>query len=154
MTELEAYSTVPGAASGLALVLDEPLSLWGGLDAETGRIVDQRHPQRGQCVTGMVVFMPFGRGSSSASSVLAEAVRLETAPVAFVLAEPDEIVALGSLVAEELYGSQTPVVICDAVARGAVVTGDTIEITATLDMASRATVTVTRVTVKRGHSLD
>jgi len=55
--------------------------------------------------------MPTGRGSSSASSVLAEAVRLGTAPVAIVLSEPDEIVALGSLVAEEIYGTVMPVVV-------------------------------------------
>ena len=43
---------VAGTAEGSALVLDEPLSLWGGLDPRTGEIVDVRHPQRGANVTG------------------------------------------------------------------------------------------------------
>ena len=42
------------AIAGAALVLDEPLSLWGGIDPATGEIVDGRHPQRGQRVTGRV----------------------------------------------------------------------------------------------------
>ncbi|MCL1588454.1 MAG: DUF126 domain-containing protein [Actinomycetia bacterium] len=119
---------VSGSASGPALVLDEPLSLWGGLDALTGIIIDQRHPQRGVCLSGTVVFMQSGRGSSSASSVLAEAVRLGTAPAAFVLREPDEILALGSFVAEEIYGLVTPVVITDPDSTFSVSTGDLVRI--------------------------
>ena len=102
-----------GAATGTALVLDEPLSMWGGLDPETGEIIDRRHPQSGVLATGRVLVMPSGRGSSSSSSVLAEAIRLGTAPVAVVLAEPDDIVLLGALVAEELYGITCPVVVAE-----------------------------------------
>jgi predicted aconitase with swiveling domain len=105
---------VAGEAAGAALVLDQPLSFWGGLDAETGAIIDRRHPQRGVSVAGRVLVMESGRGSSSASSVLAEAVRLGTAPAGIVLLEPDEIVALGAIVAEELYGITIPVVVVDA----------------------------------------
>lgn len=128
--ELPATAMVPGVAAGVALVLDEPLSLWGGLDAETGRITDVHHPQHGQSVTGRVLVMPTGRGSSSASSVLAEAVRVGTAPVAIVLSEPDEIVALGSLVAEEIYGTVTPVVVLapQLAAKHGLATGHAIEI--------------------------
>jgi predicted aconitase with swiveling domain len=43
--------------------------------------------------------------------VLAEAVRAGTAPAALVLGEPDPIVALGAIVAEELYGSAPPIVV-------------------------------------------
>jgi len=125
---LSVTDVVSGSASGPALVLDEPLSLWGGLDALTGIIIDQRHPQRGVCLSGAVVFMRSGRGSSSASSVLAEAVRLGTAPAAFVLGEPDEILALGSFVAEEIYGLITPVVIADPASPLSVSTGDLVRI--------------------------
>jgi len=104
-------ATVVGAADGPALVLDEPLSFWGGVDVATGRIIDAHHPQFGASVSGTVLVMPLGRGSSSTSSVIAEMVRVGTAPAAFVLREPDEIVALGCLVGEELYGRATPVVI-------------------------------------------
>ena len=94
-----------------ALRLDEPLSLWGGMDAATGRIIDAHHPQHGISLTGRVVVMRSGRGSSSSASVLAEAVRAGTAPAAFVMAEPDLILEIGSVVAEELYGVRVPVVV-------------------------------------------
>ena len=42
----------PGTARGLALVLDEPLSLWGGLDPATGHVIEPRHPQHGSPVSG------------------------------------------------------------------------------------------------------
>ena len=95
---------------GRALVLDEGLSLWGGMDPATGLLIDTRHPQRGASLTGRVVVMPSGRGSSSSASVLAEAVRSRTAPAAILLGEPDLILSIGSAVAEELYGIVVPVV--------------------------------------------
>ena len=94
-----------------ALVLDSPLSLWGGLEPTTGDIIDQRHPQCGANVTGRVLVMPVGKGSSSASSILLEAARLGTAPAAIVLAEMDGILALGAAVAREMYGVELPVVV-------------------------------------------
>ena len=99
------------AVRGPALVLDEPLSLWGGLDPATGLIVDARHPQRGVSVAGRVLVMRAVRGSSSSSSVLAEAARSGTAPLAIVLGERDLILAVGSAVAAELYGVHIPVVV-------------------------------------------
>jgi predicted aconitase with swiveling domain len=107
----EARTLVAGTAEGPALVLDEPLSLWGGLDPETGSIIDTRHPQRGANVAGRVLVMPAGRGSSSSSSVLAEAIRAGTGPAAIVLGEPDPILALGAIVARELFGTSIPVVV-------------------------------------------
>ena len=76
----DARTLVPGTAEGPALVLDEPLSFWGGVDPETGDITDVRHPQHGASVTGRILVMPSGRGSSSSSSVLAESIRAGTAP--------------------------------------------------------------------------
>ena len=107
----ETRTLVAGTAQGRALVLDEPLSFWGGLDPATGDIIDARHPQYGATVTGRILVMPSGRGSSSSSSVLAEAIRAGTAPAAIVLAEADSILALGAIVARELFGTTIPVVV-------------------------------------------
>ena len=85
----EARALTTGQAAGAALVLAAPLSFWGGLDPATGRIIDQRHPQCGIVVTGQVLVMPGGRGSSSSSSILAEAIRAGTAPVGILLSEAD-----------------------------------------------------------------
>lgn len=110
----EARALVAGRAEGRAVILDEPLSLWGGLDPATGRVIDRRHPQVGTELAGRILVMPSGRGSSSSSSVLAEAIRVGTAPAGIVLREPDGIVALGAIVARELYGAVVPVVALDA----------------------------------------
>ena len=99
---------------GRALVLDEGLSLWGGMDPATGLLIDARHPQRGASLTGRIVTMPSGRGSSSSASVLAESVRARTAPAAILLGEPDLILSIGAAVAEELYGVVVPVVVLPA----------------------------------------
>jgi uncharacterized protein len=104
-------SLAPGTAEGRALVLVEPLSFWGGVDPASGGIIDARHPQRGQSVKERVLVMPAVRGSSSSSSVLAEAVRAGCAPAAILLGEPDLILAVGAAVAEELYGRRVPVVL-------------------------------------------
>lgn len=123
----ENRTLVAGTAEGPALVLDEPLSLWGGLDPQTGEIIDVRHPQRGANVIGRVLVMPSGRGSSSSSSVLAEAIRAGTAPVAIVLGGSDPILALGAIVARELYGTTIPIAV---IADAALSTGDLVTLRA------------------------
>lgn len=119
---------VAGAATGPILHLTASLSFWGGMDVATGRIIDQHHPQAGQSLAGVILVMPAGRGSSSSSSVLAEAIYAGTAPAAIVLHEPDVIVALGALVAKELYGLACPVVVMPAVD---FVDGTTVQLEAT-----------------------
>jgi len=110
----EARTLVAGEATGEVLVLEEPLSFWGGIDPATGVVIDVHHPQRGANVAGTILVMPGGRGSSSSSSVLAEAIRAGTAPAAILLLEPDPIVALGAIVARELYGLVVPVGVISA----------------------------------------
>ena len=101
----------PGSVTAAAIVLREPLSLWGGMDPASGQVIDARHPQRGESLAGRIVVMPAARGSSSSSSVLAEAVRAGCAPAGILLAEPDLILAVGAAVAEELYGVRVPIVV-------------------------------------------
>ena len=102
-----------GVAEGLALVFSQPLSFWGGIDAESGNIIDHSHPGLGQNVAGKILVMPSGRGSSSSSSVLAEAIRRGTAPAGILLERPDPILAVGAIVAEFLYEIRMPLVVCD-----------------------------------------
>ncbi|MCQ8873349.1 DUF126 domain-containing protein [Mesorhizobium sp. LMG17149] len=102
-----------GEAEGQALVFSQPLSFWGGIDAETGEITDHSHPGLGQNVAGRIFVMPSGRGSSSSSSVLAEAIRRGTAPAGILLERPDPILAVGAIVAEFLYDIRMPLVVCD-----------------------------------------
>ncbi len=95
------------AASGQALVLTAPISFWGGVDPASGAVIDARHPQCGETVSGRVLCLPGTIGSSSASAVLLELVRGGKAPAALLMHEPDAILLLGLVVAGEM-GWQAP----------------------------------------------
>lgn len=106
-----AETLVAGIAEADVFLLAEPLSFWGGLDSATGRIIDRWHPQRDQVLSGRILLMKAGRGSSSGSSVLAEAIRCGMGPAGIVLLSRDAIVTVGAMVAAELYGIDCPVLL-------------------------------------------
>ena len=95
---------VRGRGAGALLHANEPLSFWGGISPETGNVIDVSHPLLGQCVTSRVLAIPNGRGSCTGSQVVLELLLRGTAPAAILLRESDEIISLGAIVAEELFG--------------------------------------------------
>lgn len=102
---------VQGAAEGTALVSKEPLSFWGGVCPKTGEIIDRRHELSGSNVTGKVFVFPTGRGSSTSSAVLMQSIKAGVAPAAIINLSVDPILALGSIVSDELYHRTVPIVI-------------------------------------------
>ena len=98
-----------GEAEGPVLALVAPLSFWGGFDPRNGIILDVHHPQRGVCLSGVILLMREARGSGSAPGAIAEAIRLGTAPAAIILVTPDINLAIGAQVAGTLYGKAFPV---------------------------------------------
>jgi predicted aconitase with swiveling domain len=110
---LEAHVLCAGEASGSLVVLTEPLSFWGGFDPRTGIILDTHHPQCGLSLSGCIILMPHSRGSGSAPGALAEAVRCRTAPSGIILRQRDVNLAIGSLVAQTLYGVSCPILAVD-----------------------------------------
>jgi predicted aconitase with swiveling domain len=111
--EFEGDVLASGHAAAPSLVLDEALSFWGGVDPETAVITDTHHPQVGASLTGRIIVLPGGRGSSSSSSVLAETIRNGTGPAGLILGSRDPILAVGAVVARELYGRAMPVIAVD-----------------------------------------
>lgn len=99
---------VAGSASGTALVSDVPISLWGGLDPETGEIIDRRHPLSGGIITGRWLVVPHGRGSCSASGVFLEAANNGHAPCGVIVLRADPIMGLGAILADEVLGIRIP----------------------------------------------
>jgi predicted aconitase/predicted aconitase with swiveling domain len=108
-TSLTGRSLVAGAAQGALLFADVGLSFWGGVDPYTGEIIDRHHPLSGEHLAGRVLAIPSGRGSCTGSSVLMELISNGHAPAALVLAEPDEILTLGVLVAQTIFERSLPV---------------------------------------------
>lgn len=98
-----------GPIEGALLPLTAPLSLWGGLDATTGRIADPRHPEFQRSVVGTVLVVPEPVGSSSSSAIMLELMREGTAPSAVILGCADAILVLGVVVGRELGYPPVPV---------------------------------------------
>ena len=128
MERLKGRALVAGAAQAEALATDTPLSWWGGLNPHTGEVIDRRHPLSGQIISGKVLVFPFARGSSSTSSTMLETLRAGTAPAAIVNCELDPIVALGVVVADELWGKSIPVVLLPAADLARIRSGDVVTI--------------------------
>jgi predicted aconitase/predicted aconitase with swiveling domain len=99
---------VAGMAEGVVLFSDVAISFWGGVDPATGIVIDQAHPLCGQCLAGVVLVVPGGRGSCTGSAVLMQLIANGKAPAGMVLAQAEEILTLGVIVAEEMFGLSMP----------------------------------------------
>ncbi|MCK4470564.1 MAG: DUF126 domain-containing protein, partial [Anaerolineae bacterium] len=90
----------PGHAEGEALVSPDPIGFLGGVDPDTGVVVEPGHPLEGQCVAGRVLVFPTGKGSTVGSYTLYRLARNGLAPAAIINAEADPVVAVGAIIAE------------------------------------------------------
>ncbi|MGI3898960.1 MAG: aconitase X [Janthinobacterium lividum] len=88
---------------------DTGLSFWGGVNPETGEVIDRHHPLSGRNIAGTVLALPRGRGSCSGSVVLLELLMNGRAPAALVFEAADDVLTLGVIVAEEMFGQSIPV---------------------------------------------
>lgn len=94
---------IKGCASGRLLASNFELSFWGGVNPQTGEIIDRHHPLSGQCIKDVVVAIPSSRGSSSGSAVMLELLLSGNAPLALIFARREDILTLGVIVAEEIF---------------------------------------------------
>ena len=114
----------PGTGSGPLLVLEQPVSFWGGVDPVSGCISDPRHPQHGEALAGRILVLDRTIGSSSSSAIMLELLRNDVAPAGMVLGHTDSILILGILVARELGYPTLPVIeVADTTEIGAWRTG-------------------------------
>jgi predicted aconitase with swiveling domain len=110
MALIRGTPVIAGAAHGIALVANQPLSFWGGYDHTNGEIIDRRHPLSGQIAAGAILCVPFSRGSSTTTAVLLEAIRAQTAPAAIISTRNDFFFALAAVVADELFALALPII--------------------------------------------
>jgi hypothetical protein len=89
-----------GYCEGEALVSPEPLSFFGGVDAETGYVVEPGHPLQGQCIAGRVLVFPTAKGSTVGSYSLYRLKKAGLAPVGIINGESEPIVAVGAIIAD------------------------------------------------------
>ncbi|NMT64544.1 cis-3-hydroxy-L-proline dehydratase [Marinobacter orientalis] len=110
---LSGRSLVTGKAEGEVLYANAGLSFWGGIDPSTGDVIDQHHSLSGQNVAGRILAIPGGRGSCTGSSILLELITNGHAPAALVFSEREEILTLGVIIADTLFGRSIPVLHLD-----------------------------------------
>jgi predicted aconitase with swiveling domain len=89
-----------GQAAGEALVSSEPIGFLGGVDPETGIVIETGHSLEGQSVAGRVLVFSTGKGSTVGSYTIYRLARAGLAPAAIVNAEADPVVAVGAIIAE------------------------------------------------------
>lgn len=87
-----------GYAEGRAVVSMEPISLYGGVDPYTGRIVEEGHPLEGVEIIDKILIFPHGKGSTVGSYVLLRLARRGLAPRAIINEEAEPIVAVGAII--------------------------------------------------------
>jgi predicted aconitase with swiveling domain len=98
--ELQGRCIRTGVAEGVALVSPEPIGFLGGVDPETGLVVEPGHSLQGQCVAGKILVFPTGKGSTVGSYTLYRMAKAGTAPAAILNAESEAIVAVGAIISD------------------------------------------------------
>jgi predicted aconitase with swiveling domain len=89
-----------GHAHGVALVSPEPIGFLGGVDPDTGIVVEPGHPLEGTSVRGRVLVFPTGKGSTVGSYTLYRLARNNAGPAAIINTESEPIVAVGAIISD------------------------------------------------------
>ncbi len=98
--KLQGRKIYPGNVRGEALVSTQAISFYGGVDPETGMVVERGHELEGRSIAGKVLVFPTGKGSTVGSYTLYRLKAEEKAPLAIVNAECETITAVGCIIAE------------------------------------------------------
>lgn len=98
--KLNGRPIVPGLAQGVALVSRKPLSFLGGVDPDSGVIIEKDHDLRGENVKGKVLCFPHGHGSTVGSYVLYSLVKNSVGPKAIINTTADPVVVVGAVIAD------------------------------------------------------
>lgn len=89
-----------GVASGELLVSSQPISFYGGVDPDTGAVVERGHPLEGKSIAGKILYFPRGTGSTVGSYTLYRLKKNGCAPKAMINEECEPIVAVGAIISE------------------------------------------------------
>ena len=100
MEQLKGRIIYKGKANGEALVSEMPISFYGGVDPNTGIILEKGHQLNGQSVKKKILVFPQGKGSTVGSYTLYRMKKNGTAPAGMINRECETIVAVGAIISE------------------------------------------------------
>lgn len=89
----------PGKVEGVAIVSPEPIGFYGGIDLNSGVVIEKDHPLEGKSVKGKILVFPNGKGSTVGSYVIYGLQKNKVGPIAIVNKETETIVATGAILA-------------------------------------------------------
>jgi predicted aconitase with swiveling domain len=98
--ELNGRIIYKGTGEGEALTTTQPISFYGGVDPNTGVVIEKGHELQGQSVIGKVLVFPNGKGSTVGSYTLYRMKKNGTAPAGIVNKECETVVAVGAIISE------------------------------------------------------
>lgn len=94
------HAVSKGVAVGEVLISDTPISFLGGIDPETGVIIEKNHPKEGVSIADRVFLFPNGKGSTVGSYVIYSLKKKNVAPCAMVNISAETIVAVGAIISD------------------------------------------------------
>jgi predicted aconitase with swiveling domain len=118
---LEGRIIYPGTVDGQALVTRMGISFFGGVDPDTGLVVERGHELEGKSVAGKVLVFPTGKGSTVGSYTLYRLKDNGLAPAAIINSVCETITAVGCIIAEIPCVDQIPI---EQISDGAIVQVD------------------------------
>jgi len=95
---LRGHRVAKGKAQGEALVSQSPIAFFGGVNPETGLIVEQGHELEGVSVSSRILIFPVGKGSTGGSYQLYELAYNKKAPKAIINLRADTVVTIGAII--------------------------------------------------------
>ena len=98
--KLKGRKIYKGTAEAEAIVTKDGISFYGGVDPDTGEVVEVGHELEGQSITGKILVFPTGKGSTVGSYTIYRMKKYNTAPAAIVNKQIDTIVAVGCIISE------------------------------------------------------
>jgi hypothetical protein len=98
--QLTARIIFSGQICAPALVTSQAISFFGGIDPDTGIVVERGHQLEGQSIVGKVLVFPTGKGSTVGSYTLYRLKHNGLAPAAILNAQCETITAVGCIIAE------------------------------------------------------
>jgi hypothetical protein len=98
MIVLRGRKIVGGSVQGEALVTNQTISGWGGIDPKTGTIIELRHELRGKSFKDKILVFPGAKGSSGWSAFFHMARLNGAAPKGFLFNKMSTKIALGLVV--------------------------------------------------------
>jgi predicted aconitase with swiveling domain len=100
MEQLKGRLISKGKGEGEALVTTQPMSFYGGVDPNTGVVIEKGHELQGQSVRGKIFVFPTGKGSTVGSYTLYRMKKNGTAPAGIVNRECETVIAVGVIISE------------------------------------------------------